>query len=607
MEKPYLLYDMFLFITSKVYRSSSIMPKHFFLLILFFIISPLALSSTLIVKVSGDLPQEAIQNINAYLGTTPENKSEQAAFVFTAKKKTLNALNALGYYRAVVTNIMSDVVDKDTQTLLINIILNPPTLISKLEVIIAGDANNDTAFSEFLKKNPIVTGDILHHGIYEQFKTDLVSLGLERGYFDSKFIKSTIAIHKSLNNAEIIVHFDSGPRYRFGEIKYNDLDIETKVLKPFITFNKGDFYQQTLLQNLQNELDETQYFSNVVVRPETEHSTNNMLPIDVSLEKAKRHQLDFGLGYVTDTKENFSFGWKTPLVNRYGHRQETKLSYSKINPTGYFIYSIPLTHPNNDVLQLKAVLEENDFADLTSKFMSFQMGRVYFENEVLRQPYLRHLTEEWRTDGIYDDASYFIPGLTWSDKEWQGSVLDPSHGFRQYYNLEGSYEKLYSEISFLRFNARWKYISLLAPKHRFVTRAEVGYVIVKNNVGAELSPSLRFYAGGDQSIRGFAYQSVGPKLTLSQGSNAGEKIVTGGTNMLVASVEYQYYFTNHWRGALFADGGSVNNQDKLDFVYSIGSGIHYISPIGPIRFALGYPLSAENPSWRVHFSIGAEL
>jgi translocation and assembly module TamA len=72
-------------------------------------------------------------------------------------------------------------------------------------------------------------------------------------------------------------------------------------------------------------------------------------------------------------------------------------------------------------------------------------------------------------------------------------------------------------------------------------------------------------------------------------------------------VEYQYYFSKEWRGALFTDGGSVNNTDKLDFVYSIGTGIHYISPIGPIRFAFGYPISEDNPSWRLHFSIGAEL
>jgi translocation and assembly module TamA len=596
-----------LIITPIVHWLFILMQIRFFLFILLFFISSLASAKTLSVDVSDNLPRHIQKNIIAYLGTLPETNLEREVFVFTAKRKALNALNALGYYRASVTSLVNKSKEDDTWALSITVVLNQPTLISNLQVTITGEANNDTAFSEFVRKIPIVKGDVLHHGIYEKVKEDLASLALERGYFEGKFTQSSIAIHKDLKTADIIISFESGPRYQFGDINFNYLEINEDVLKSLSSFKKGDFYQQSLLQNLQNELDETQYFSHVIVRPDTDNALDTLLPIDVSLQKAKQHQLDFGLGYSTDTEENFSFGWKTPLVNRYGHRQEMKLSYSRINPTGYFTYSIPLTHPNDDLLQFKALLEEDEFADLTSTFYSFQIGRVYFDDDLLRQPYLKYLTEEWDNDGTSENASYFIPGFTWSDKSWKGSILDPREGFRQYYNLEGSYEKIYSETTFLRFNARWKYVSLLAPKHRIVTRAEIGYILVKSDVEAELSPSLRFYAGGDQSIRGFSYQSIGPTTTLTQEDNAGEEIVTGGTNMIVASMEYQYYFSNEWRGALFTDGGSVNNTDKLEFVYSIGTGIHYISPIGPIRFALGYPISEDNPSWHLHFSIGADL
>lgn len=583
------------------------MQSRFFLLIVLFLVSPFALSSELVVKITSDLPSKVSQNIEAYLGALPDTESERNAFIFSAKKQTLNAVKALGYYRAEVTNSIDKNLDKDIWTLSINVVLNHPTKISKVSISIRGDAFVDSAFSDLIRKVPMASGDVLNHGVYEQYKTDLVSLGLERGYFDSKFIKSNIAINKDLETADIIINFDSGPRYLFGELKFNDFDINPEVLAPLITFKVGDFYQQSSLQNLQNELDKTQYFSNVVVRPETESTNDNILPIDVTLEKTKRHQFNVGLGYVTDTKERFSLGWKTPLVNRYGHRQETRLSYSKVNPTGHFIYSIPLSHPNDDVLQLQTQLERNEYGGLTSRFLTFQVGRVYLEDDILRQPYFRHLTEQWHTDGIYDDASYFITGLTWSDIDREGPLLDPINGFRQYYNIEGSYEELYSETSFLRFNARWKYIKSLSPKHRLVGRLELGYVFVDNGFEDDLSPSLRFYAGGDQSIRGFAYQSIGPTVTLTTDLEQPEQIVVGGTNMVVASLEYQYYFSETWRGALFVDGGSVNNTDKLDPVYSIGPGLHYISPIGPIRFALGYSLSEDDPTWRIHFSIGSEL
>lgn len=583
------------------------MQNRCLLLILFFVISPFALSATLLIKLPEDLPQQISHNIYAHLGTLPTEKRQRSAFIFSAKKKTLNALNALGYYGAKVTNSISKDVDKDSWTLTIAIVLNKPTLINKLQIVINGDATHDPEFSALVKENPIHKGDVLDHGIYEKFKESLLYLGLERGYFDSKFTKSNILIHKNLQTADIILHFDSGLRYQFGDIKFNAVDINFDVLKPLIPFNKGQFYQQKFLQDLQNGLDETQYFSNVVVRPETENMIQNILPIDISLEKNKLHQIDIGLGYATDTKENFSLGWKTPLVNRYGHRQETRLSYSAVNPTGSFIYSVPLSHPNNDLLQLKTLLEKDEFADLTSRMLSLQIGRIYFESEMLRQPYIKYLNEQWHIDNTYDNASYAILGFTWSDKAWQGSALDPSSGFRQYYNVEGSHEKVNSASSFLRFNARWKYIALLAPKHRFVTRAEVGYALVKNDVDMPLSPSLLFYAGGDQSVRGFAYQSVGPKITVTESNGEQTDIVIGGTNMAIASLEYQYYFSNKWRGALFVDGGSVNNIDKLDLIYSVGTGIHYISPIGAIRFAVGFPLKGDDSAWRVHFSIGADL
>ncbi|TYK64312.1 autotransporter assembly complex protein TamA [Colwellia echini] len=584
-----------------------------FIFFLLLFVSPLAFSDSFSLKITEDLPAAVKQNINAHLGELPKTESERTAFVYSAKKNTLNAVKALGYYRAKVSTSAIDFVaaeqnkNNDNWVFVIDVVLNKPVVINELAIVVLGDASNDVEFTKLVNNIPIKVGDTLNHGVYENVKSDLLSLALARGYFNNKFIKANIAIQKNLLTAAIIIEFDSGRRYRFGEVNYNFDELNADVLNALTPFKTGDFYQQQLLQNLQSELDTTQYFGSVIVRPDIDNSQESTIPIDVSLTKAKRHQIDLGLGFATDTKENVSVGWKTPLVNRYGHRQETKVSYSTINPTGYFIYSIPLSHPNNDVLQFKALVEENDFADLTSKFMIFQIGRVYLKDQMLRQPYVRHLTEKWDADGVANKAEYFIPGMTWSDKTWEGSALNPSDGFREYYSAEGSYEALNSQTSFLRLNAQWKYITTFALKHRFVTRAELGYIIAKEDVGEALSPSLRFYAGGDQSIRGFAYQSVGPEVTLSEPGNSGDTIVTGGTNLIVGSLEYQYYFTEHWRGALFTDGGSVNNVNKLDLVYSVGTGIHYISPVGAIRFEVGYPISEEDPSLRIHFTIGTEL
>ncbi len=126
----------------------------------------------------------------------------------------------------------------------------------------------------------------------------------------------------------------------------------------------------------------------------------------------------------------------------------------------------------------------------------------------------------------------------------------------------------------------------------------------------ELAPSLRFFAGGDQSIRGFAYQTLGPKIDLENDDGTLSTINIGGRYLMVGSVEYQYYLTDSWRVAAFVDSGNafdVYDSDAFEIVTSVGGGVHWISPIGPVRFDVGYGISESSPPWRLHITIGAEL
>jgi translocation and assembly module TamA len=141
------------------------MFNRFTLLILFFLISPFASSNALVVKISDDLPRHLIKNIHAYLGTLPANEAERSSFIFTANKQTENALKALGYYRAVVTNSINKNLDKDVWTLSISVLLNEPTKIKSVSISLTGEALGDEAFKNTFQNVPIVKGDTLHHGV----------------------------------------------------------------------------------------------------------------------------------------------------------------------------------------------------------------------------------------------------------------------------------------------------------------------------------------------------------------------------------------------------------------------------------------------------------
>jgi translocation and assembly module TamA len=268
-------------------------------------------------------------------------------------------------------------------------------------------------------------------------------------------------------------------------------------------------------------------------------------------------------------------------------------------------------------MQWQLQVENDKYSDLETKFYSAQLARLVNKNNWQRQVYIRLHKEAWRYDygastaniaWSNDTADYLIPGASWSKTTRRGNPIDPSQGFRQTYNVEGAHLDAGSDDSFFRLDAKWKYIHTLTTNQRLVTRAELGAIYVDRD--ADLAPSLLFYAGGDDSIRGFPYQSIGKKvksLSEQQNNEQNDNLVVGGTRLVIASIEYQYYLSDKWRMSLFSDGGSVANKGEFEPVYSLGSGLHYLSPIGAIKFELAHGVDEDNSQWRLHFNLGAEL
>jgi len=565
-------------------------------------------ASNITLSLPENLPEDVEHNIRAYLGDLPTSEQSRTSFLYSAKSNTIKALQALGYYQSVVdTRLQKSSNDDKPWTFSVNIQLNAPTLVHTMNVNITGDAQHDEAFNALISKLPLKPNEPLHHGYYQQLKSNMLSLGLQRGYFDGEFTTAEIAITPE-NLANITLHYASGERYKFGKVHYVNDVVEHKFIQKLVPFKAGEYYQVSTLQQFQSNLEKTQYFSNILIVPNKSNvdSKNKQVPIEVTLEQAKKHYFDIGLGYATDTNFRVSAGWKTPLVNQYGHRQETLIKYSKINPTGRFKYSIPINGELNHTLQLKLLLENDEYGDIESNYWSSRISKIKTTESSNTEFYVRFLHEDWEFNNIADTADYFILGYSWSDAKRKGTLIDPSDGFSQYYNIEATHTDISSETSFVKFHAHWRYIKTLKPKHRLVTRAEVGYTLLDTSNVEEISPSLRFFAGGDQSIRGFSYQSVGPTRIQQRLGESDQALVIGGKRLAVASVEYQYYFTPKIRGALFADIGSAFDKG-FKRSYSVGPGIHYISPIGAIKLDVGYSLSEESPSWRIHLNLGAEL
>ena len=568
-------------------------------------IAPLSSSaSSLEYKISG-LDRSLRDNVRGWLGPPPENPEERLNFMVSARDRINSGLQALGYYSADVTLDVDR--SKPTWKMRVEVVPNGPVRLQNIQIEIAGPASEQESFQRLVKETGLQPGEVLNHQTYDQFKAKLQNLGQRRGYFDGSITVSRVEVDADGGTADVILEYDSGTRYRFGQLDYDATQLDLDQLEILQPFRAGDPYDVASLQKFQSALQQTGYFSSVVLRPQLAQRANYEVPLSLELFSARRHKFDLGVGFSTDTEEHVSVTWRTPRVNRFGHRQETRVQYSPINPSGRFIYSIPLSHPLDDTLQLSLQVEENEYGDIDSQQQEVAARREIKGDNWLYSYSLRGLNESWEVGDFRADNDYLLPGFSLSHKRRSGPLVNPDAGFSQYYTVEGASGKVGSDVDLLRLYADYVWVTSLAERQRLVARGQLGAVYISDKERDQLAPSLNFFAGGSQSIRGYSYQSLGNEVEVEQDDGSFRTFVVGGTRLVTASLEYQYIVNQNWRGAVFADAGDAFDEGDLDVNYGVGVGVHYLTPVGAIKMEIANPVGSDTPDWRFHFNIGAEF
>ncbi|WP_146027210.1 autotransporter assembly complex protein TamA [Bowmanella denitrificans] len=554
------------------------------------------------VKIEGADDQQQ-QNILAHLGPVPEASAQLNSYIAKARDKTQKALVALGYNNA---NINTKVQRELTPLrLLIQIESGPATHIRQMNIEVPGDASQDKDFQAFIQSMQTHKGQVLNHGRYEAWKSELQNYARSHGYLSGKWQQHELKVNSETQQADVYLAYDSGIRHKLGEVNFQGSDMTPELLSRLSPLTSGEYYQSSHLSALESALRRSGYFADVLVTPDLNAIEDYHVPVNVALTDAPGHSFKVGLGYVTDTGPRAQINWRTPRVNRYGHSQETTLRYSTVNPYASFLYQIPGDDPLTHSYQLKLGLEQNDFGDLSSTQKHAAVVSQSTAHKWIWAAQLRWLDEKWSLDGLDFQAGYLLPGLTLSRTRRQGPIRDPEEGFLQNYQIEATDKLLGSDGRLLRVSAFWKWLHRFG-NHRLVLKGQAGINITGIDTVEDLAPSLRFFAGGDQSIRGFDYNSLGPTAEVQTSEGLQTKVV-GGKMLAVGSAEYQYYLTPDWRMAIFTDAGNAFNRNNFNPVQSVGAGVHWLSPVGAVRLELAYGVSEDDPPWRVHISMGAEL
>jgi translocation and assembly module TamA len=515
------------------------------------------------------------------------------------------ALAPHGYYRAQVTSELAQ--GETGYEARYHVDLGPALRIGVFDLQVTGEGLADPAIAALIKDFPLHQGDVLDQERYEEAKTRLTRLGADRGYFDAKLTRHEVQVDLAAYTATVTLHYQTGERYRLGAVRFEPgSGLDPQLLARYVPFAPGDPFDSQQVAELRRGLVNSDYFQKIEVTPRRDLATDHEVPVVVKLVPRPPNKYTFGLGYGTDTGARGKLGWERRLLNEEGHRLATELNASKVKSSITASYIIPVRDPRTD--QLAFTVGAIDEHPTTSDSQTYTSGVTYTqaggqwsltEGRIAgwRSTYgLNYQYETWETGNESGRTSMLLPNASWLYLETDNRLIT-THGWRTQLDVRGSNESLASDVTFTQARAQAKVIYPLGARGRLVSRLDVGATWMGDF--STLPSSLRFYAGGDQSVRGYAYNSLGPK---DEGGN-----VIGGPRLLVGSVEYEYWILPKWSLATFFDRGDAVNSFEGPYYNGAGVGVHWRSPIGLIRLDVAWALTLDDRPWRIHFVIGPEL
>lgn len=535
------------------------------------------------------------ENVSAYLSSIPaKDYSTSLRFQARLDQSITEALNALGYYHAKISYSIPEGNDE----LIVSIKPGLPVKVKVMDVVISGEAKGDEEFAKLIERSPLKVGKVLNQGEYDSLKSGIRNLALQRGYFNGDYKLSKLEVIPDFNEANVRLHYDSGIRYHFGPINITGSQIWENRVESMRPFEIGEPYLVSQVGEYNQNLSNTDWFSSVFVEPDlSKLDEGRELPIKVSLAPASKNQIETGLGYSTDTGVRGTLKWKKPWVSSRGHSFNTALSLSKPEQTITAGYKIPLDDVLREYYQLQFGLKHLDNRDTESLESNLAVERHWLTDGGWHKTiYVRHLYENF-SQGLQDDGVQFVlPGATFSRTRVRGGNM-PMWGDKQSVTIEYGDPALLSETRVLRLLGRSSWIRGIGDNHRGLLRLEGGANITDEF--EKLSPSLRFFAGGDNNIRGYGYESISPV------DESGA--LTGGKYIVSSTLEYQYRVYGNWWAATFYDIGDAFNETP-EWKSGAGVGIRWASPVGPVSFDFAWGLD-EKPEreFRIHFSLGPEL
>jgi translocation and assembly module TamA len=566
-------------------------------------LAPIARGAGVEVEVEG-VEGRVLDNVRGFLGIvqhdfgSADDGEPDAALVrrlhARAANEIRNALQPFGYYDPTVRGRLERTEAGWRATYEVR--PGDPVRLAEVRVEVQGEAAGDPAFEARLGEIPLAEGEQLDHADYEAAKRQLMELAAQRGYVDARWARHVLRIDPGERTARAVLVLDSGPRYQFGEIRFESTVVSETFLRRYLGFAPGDPFDAGELLELQYALDDSDYFRRVDVRALRGEAQGRRIPVAVDLSARPKHRYTFGIGYGTDTGARASVGRETRYVNRSGHRFAAELQVAEISASVSARYTIPLKEPWRERLEINSSLTEEDVGGGRTQQFALGGRRVTTSAGWQRTLSLEYERSRDEIGGEVETRNLVMPGIGFARSRYDDPVY-ATRGYRLALEVNGGTRTFGSDVSFARARLGLNGVLALREGTRLIARGEFGRVWTEDAF-SDLPLTQRFYAGGDQSVRGFGYQALGPE------NERGE--VIGGRYLVVGSLEVEQLIAGNWGVATFVDHGNALADIDDPLRTSVGIGLRYRSPVGMFRLDVAQPTDGDEGP-RLHLSLGVDL
>jgi translocation and assembly module TamA len=436
------------------------------------------------------------------------------------------------------------------------------------------------------------TGEVFRHAAWEDAKRSTLRSLVARRYPRARIVSSRATVDPAAREAALELVIDSGPVYRFGALSIEGLTrYPASIIENLNPVKPGNVYSQEALFSLQSVLQDTGYFDSVTVEVDTANAAPDRLPVKVTVIEKKTRRLGFGIGVSTDTgvrgqveyeDSNFFGGGQRLTLGLKAHAKEQKATASLAFPVRAdgTRDSIATEYAQTDIQ-----------GERTEKF-GLGLRRAWVSGRIEHIAGLDFKTETLRLSGAEPENSHtLVPNYAWTWRAIDSPVM-PQRGHILRLQIGAASEALLSTQDFVRGYGKWNGFFPVGSSSTLVLRAEVGALLSDLRDG--IPSDYLFRTGGDQSVRGYAYQSLG----VQEGA-----AITGGRVLGVASAEFVRWLTPKWGAAVFYDAGdAADSWREFSAKHGYGVGARWRSPVGPVSLDIAY--GQDVGKLRLHFSLG---